>query len=102
LAASQCSPRSAAASVSRRQARTPTPAGLLLEIGIRQRRQYNASEPVNDRKRWLDQFVHLMGHTGNCSREETIAEIDKERTLLERAEFRSLEACEVSERPRLH
>ena len=24
--------------------------------------EYNASEPVNDRKRWLDQFVHLMGH----------------------------------------
>ena len=23
--------------------------------------EYNASEPVNDRKRWLDQFVHLMG-----------------------------------------
>jgi hypothetical protein len=21
--------------------------------------EYNASEPVNDRKRWLDQFVHL-------------------------------------------
>ena len=43
--------------------------------------EYNASEPVNDRKRWLDQFVHLMGHTGNYSREEAIAEIDKERTL---------------------
>ena len=27
--------------------------------------EYNESEPVNDRKRWLDQFVHLMGHTGN-------------------------------------
>ena len=43
--------------------------------------EYNASEPVNDRKRWLEQFVHLMGHTGNYSREEAIAEIDKERTL---------------------
>ena len=43
--------------------------------------EYNASEPVNDRKRWLDQFVHLMGHTGNYTREEAIAEIDKERTL---------------------
>ena len=43
--------------------------------------EYNASEPVNDRKRWLDQFVHLMGHTGNYSREEAIAEVDKERTL---------------------
>jgi hypothetical protein len=39
--------------------------------------EYNASEPVNDRKRWLDQ----MGHTGNYTREEAIAAIDKERTL---------------------
>jgi hypothetical protein len=43
--------------------------------------EYNASEPVNDRTRWLDQFVHLMGHTGNYSREEAIAAIDKEPTL---------------------
>jgi len=43
--------------------------------------EYNASEPVNDRKRWLDQFVHLMGHTGNYSRDEAIAEIGRERTL---------------------
>jgi hypothetical protein len=43
--------------------------------------EYNASEPVNDRKRWLDQFVHVMGHTGNYTREEAIAAIDKERTL---------------------
>ena len=42
--------------------------------------EYNASV-VNDRKRWLDQFVHLMGHTGNYTREEAIAAIDKERTL---------------------
>ena len=43
--------------------------------------EYNASEPLNDRKRWLDQFVHLMGHTGNYTREEAIAAIDNERTL---------------------
>ncbi len=43
--------------------------------------EYNASEPVNDRARWLEQFVHLMGHTGNYTREEAIAEIDKEQTL---------------------
>ncbi len=43
--------------------------------------EYNGSEPVNDRKRWLDQFVHLMGHTGSYTREEAIAAIDKERTL---------------------
>ena len=43
--------------------------------------EYNASEPVNDRQRWLEQFIHLMGHTGNYTREEAIAAIDKERTL---------------------
>ena len=43
--------------------------------------EYNASEPVNDRERWLDQFVHVMGHVGNYTREEAIAAIDKERTL---------------------
>jgi hypothetical protein len=43
--------------------------------------EYNASEPVNDRKRWIDQFVHLLGHTGNYTREEAIAAIDKEGTL---------------------
>jgi hypothetical protein len=43
--------------------------------------EYNASEPVNDRDRWLDQFVHLMGHTGNYTRDEAITAIDKEGTL---------------------
>src|SRR5215475_12150596 len=43
--------------------------------------EYNASEPVNDRKRWLEQFIHLMGHTGNYTREEAIAAIDTEHTL---------------------
>ena len=43
--------------------------------------EYNASEPVNDRKRWLDQFVHLMGHTGNYTREEAIAAIDADGIL---------------------
>ena len=43
--------------------------------------EYNASEPVNDRKRWTDQFVHLMGHTGNYTRDEAIAAIDADRIL---------------------
>jgi hypothetical protein len=43
--------------------------------------EYNASEPVNDRQRWLELFIHLMGHTGNYTREEAIAEIDREGTL---------------------
>lgn len=43
--------------------------------------EYNASEPVNDRKRWTDQFVHLLGHTGNYTTEEAIAAIDDHRIL---------------------
>jgi hypothetical protein len=43
--------------------------------------EYNVGERVNDRKRWLEQFVHLMGHTGNYTREEAIAAIDKDRIL---------------------
>jgi Domain of unknown function (DUF4331) len=43
--------------------------------------EYNASEPVNDRARWLDQFVHLLGHTGNYTRDEAIATIDAEGIL---------------------
>jgi hypothetical protein len=43
--------------------------------------QYNSSEPVNDREQWLEQFVHLMGHTGSYTREEAIAAINKEGTL---------------------
>src|ERR1700689_4217698 len=43
--------------------------------------EYNASEPINDRKRWIDQFVLLMGHTGNYTRDAAMAEIDKEGTL---------------------
>ncbi len=43
--------------------------------------EYNASEPVNDRQRWLDQFVHLMGHTGHYARDEAIAAIDADGLL---------------------
>jgi len=49
--------------------------------------EYNASEPVNDYKRWLDQFVHLMGHTGNYTREEAIAAIDEEGILPDMLSF---------------
>jgi len=38
--------------------------------------EYNASEPVNDYKRWLELFVHLMGHTGDYTREEAIKAIE--------------------------
>lgn len=43
--------------------------------------EYNASEPINDYKRWLDQFVHLLGHTGGYTREEAIVAIDHEGIL---------------------
>ncbi|WP_329138554.1 DUF4331 domain-containing protein [Streptomyces sp. NBC_01476] len=43
--------------------------------------EYNAGEPVNDRERWTDQFVHLMGHTGNYTREEALAAIDADAVL---------------------
>jgi hypothetical protein len=43
--------------------------------------EYNASEPANDRRRWTDMFVHLMGHTGGYTREEAIAAIDADRLL---------------------
>jgi hypothetical protein len=43
--------------------------------------EYNASEPAQDRQRWTDQFVHLMGHTGNYSRDEAIAAIDADGLL---------------------
>lgn len=39
--------------------------------------EYNASEPVNDREKWTDQFVHLLGHTGGYSREEAITALDE-------------------------
>lgn len=43
--------------------------------------EYNASEPIHDRERWIGQFIHLMGHTGGYSDEEAIAAIDEEGTL---------------------
>ena len=43
--------------------------------------EYNASEPVNDVRRWMDQFVHLMGHTGGYTRDEAIAAIHAEGIL---------------------
>ena len=43
--------------------------------------EYNASEPVHDVERWTDQFVHLMGHTGNYTRDEAIKAIEAEGLL---------------------
>ncbi len=49
--------------------------------------EYNASEPVNDRQRWTDQFVHLLGHTGGYTRDEAIAAIDAEGILPDMLSF---------------
>ena len=43
--------------------------------------EYNASEPINDRKRWTPMFVHLMGHTGNYTDDEAVAAIDADGLL---------------------
>jgi hypothetical protein len=49
--------------------------------------EYNASEPVNDYKRWLELFIHLMGHTGNYTREEAIAAINEQSLLPDMLSF---------------
>ncbi|QEN14208.1 DUF4331 family protein [Mycolicibacterium sp. ELW1] len=43
--------------------------------------EYNASEPIRDRERWIGQFIHLMGHTGGYTDDEAIEAIDTEGTL---------------------
>ena len=52
-----------------RRSRRPPVRQQLLQYR-RDEAEYNASEPVNDHKRWIDLFVHLMGHTGGYTREE--------------------------------
>ncbi|MBS1990081.1 MAG: DUF4331 family protein [Cyanobacteria bacterium SZAS LIN-2] len=49
--------------------------------------EYNASEPVNDYSRWLELFVHLMGHTGDYTREEAIAAINEHSLLPDMLSF---------------
>src|SRR6516165_4218415 len=59
--------------------------------------EYNASEPVNDRNRWLDQFVHLklLTRRSGCGDRQGAH-------TARRAEFRSVETCEVSQRARVY
>ena len=65
--------------------------------------EYNASEPVNDRNRWLEQFfIQLMGHTGTYTRGEAIAAIDKERTLPDVLSFAPSETRDLPQWPGLH
>ncbi len=54
--------------------------------------EYNASEPVNDYKRWLDQFVHLMGHTGNYTRDGSDCRHRQGADLARCANLRTFEA----------
>jgi len=49
--------------------------------------EYNASEPVNDRKRWLEMFIHLMGHTGDYTRDEAIKAIEEHGILPDMLSF---------------
>lgn len=49
--------------------------------------EYNASEPVHDRERWIGMFIHLMGHTGGYTRDEAIEAIDNEGTLPDMLRF---------------
>jgi Domain of unknown function (DUF4331) len=49
--------------------------------------EYNASEPVNDKARWTDMFVHLMGHTGGYTRTKAIEAIENEGTLPDMLHF---------------
>lgn len=43
--------------------------------------EYNASEPVNDRQRWTDHFIHLLGHTGHYSEDAARTVIEEHRLL---------------------
>lgn len=56
--------------------------------------EYNASEPPHDRDRWTDMFVHVMGHTGNYTREEAIAAIDAHGILPDMLSFNPSEPAQ--------
>jgi len=43
--------------------------------------EYNAAEPAHDRERFMEQFVHVLGHTGDYSPEEARSAIDREGLL---------------------
>jgi hypothetical protein len=49
--------------------------------------EYNASEPHNDYKRWLELFIHLMGHTGDYTRDEAISAINESGILPDMLSF---------------
>jgi len=43
--------------------------------------EWNASEPIHDRERWLDPFVQYLGRIGNYTPDEAVAAIDAEGLL---------------------
>ena len=43
--------------------------------------EYNRTEPKDDHGKFLEQFIHVLGHTGNYTREEAIAAIEADRLL---------------------
>ncbi|MDR3662870.1 MAG: DUF4331 family protein [Mycobacterium sp.] len=53
--------------------------------------EYNASEPIHDRQRWLGMFVHLLGHTGGYTDEEAVAAVDAEGILPDMLTFNPAE-----------
>jgi hypothetical protein len=49
--------------------------------------EYNAAEPAQDRDRFMEQFVHVLGHTGDYSPEEARAAIDRDELLPDMLHF---------------
>jgi Domain of unknown function (DUF4331) len=49
--------------------------------------EYNAAEPAQDRQRFMEQFVHVLGHTGDYSPEEARAAIDRDGLLPDMLSF---------------
>ena len=43
--------------------------------------EYNGNDPARDHDRFMEQFVHVLGHTGDYSPEEARAAIDREGLL---------------------
>ena len=51
------------------------------------KKEYNRSEPVQDREQFLEQFIHVLEHTDNYTREEAIAAIDADKLLPDMMSF---------------
>jgi len=49
--------------------------------------EFNRAEPVHDRERFLDEFIHTLEHVGDYSVEEARAVIDAEKILPDMLSF---------------